>query len=575
MYSDVVGIQILISLMKKHGIDTIVISAGQSNSSFARSVEHDSFFQCFSVVDERSAAFFAVGLALELKKPVAISCTASTACCNYLSAITEAFYRGIPILILTSNYDIRRVDQMKLLAIHQEDIFRDVTKYEVQLPDVHDRRSFEYCQRLVNEAILELDHHGRGPVHIDVPSYDTRLKENCVQLPETRAIQRINQNASFLSFAKKLYASNTLVICGQDYYDVDTIDQLEKLYNNYGCVICGEHYSNIKRDFYININPLISNYSKEIFSQFKPDLIITIGKHVQFDWYYFENLGIEHWHCNEDGSITDHFNSLTYVFEFTKCSFLKKLNECFVGVKQKKKDKNYFEIIRSKAQGITIPELPLSHVYCIQEFCKVIPDNSILHNSVFNSIRLTQYFDLPNNVKCYANYGALGIDGCMSTFLGQAAAFRGLCFLIIGDLSFFYDMNSLMIRHNKNNIRILLLNNHGGAEFYQNNGWYDTIDLHTAAAHNVSPKGWAEDAGFLYLSAKSKGEYCEQLKSFVADADRPILFEVFNDIKEDEAALKKLKSVNYHGVQQNQVKEAIKKVVGKKGVAAIKSIIKK
>lgn len=575
MYSNVIGIQILISLLKKHGIDNIVISAGQSNSSFARSVEHDTYFHCYSVVDERSAAFFAIGLALEINKPVAISCTASTACCNYISAITEAYYRGIPILVLTSNYDIRRVDQMKLLAIHQETMFKEITKKEVQLPEVNGKRNYDYCQRLINEAILELNHHGKGPVHIDVPSYDIPLKEECDELPETRAIYRYSLQKAFGEFALQLYKYKVMVICGQAEYNEQTIQQLEILYKNYGCAICGEHYSNIHADWYMNINPVISTFSKSVFKEFKPDIIITLGKHVQFDWYYFEDLGIEHWHVSEDGAVCDHFNSLTTIFECDMFSFLYKMNSCFADINIEYKQKGYAEVIKEHCENIVVPDVPLSHVYCIQKFCEVVPENSIIHMSVFNSIRITQYFKLPSSVRCYANYGALGIDGCMSTLIGQAAVFEGLSFMIIGDLSFFYDMNSLMIRHIRNNVRILLLNNSGGAEFYQNNGWYDTLDLHTAAAHSHSARGWAEETGFIYMSAESKEEFQNSLPEFVGKSKKPILLEVFTNLKDDEMSLRLLKDTNKHMTGTDQLKQAIKNTVGEKGVATIKKIIRK
>ena len=563
-------------MLKQHGIDTIVISAGQSNSSFARSVEHDSFFHCYSVVDERSAAFFAIGLSLELRKPVAISCTASTACCNYVSAITEAYYRGIPILILTSNYDIRNVDQMRLLSIHQERIFQDITKKEVQLPDVNNNpKNFNYCQRLINEAILELNHHGKGPVHIDVPAYDIPPpKENCYELPKTRAIFRRGIASCLTDYAKRIYSSNVMIICGQDYYNEEMIEQLDTLHNYYGCAICGEHFANINLSCYININPIISNYSPTAFKELKPDIIITLGKHVQFDWGYFSGLDIEHWLVSESGMVCDSFNALTTIFEYDILTFLKKMNACFSQIRKKIKNKDYSSILKKCCENIIVPDLPLSHVYCIQQLCKHIPEKSILHTSIFNSIRLLQYFKLPSSVKCYANYGALGIDGSMSTFLGQATLYKGLSFLIIGDLSFFYDMNSLMIRHNRNNIRILLLNNSGGAEFYQNNGWYDTIDLHTAAAHNHSAKGWAEENNFLYISVKDKSSLDNELALFVCENDKPILIEVFTNLKTDETALKTLKEANKQVTSTDHLKRLIRNAVGEKGISVIKNIIR-
>lgn len=575
MYSSLVSLQILISLLKKHGITTVVISAGQSNSSFARSIEHDRSFECFSVVDERSAAFFAIGLYLEKHKPIAISCTASTACCNYLSAITEAYYRGIPILILTSNYDVRRVDQMRLLSIHQENIFRDVVKHEVQLPDVIDRKSFNYCQRLINETVLELDHHGTGPVHIDIPSYERNLVENCEVLPTTRCVKRYNITDSWRSFAERIAKEDVLLICGQDFYSDELIKNIEVFSNSYGCVVSGEHMSNIRIQGYWNINSTVSNTSKAVFKKmYKPDIIITIGKHVQFDWLYFDGMGIDHWQVNDNGCLCDNFNSLTTIFEADKNSFISKMNEYNEEIRALVNN-SYSERITEKLNEAKVPECELSHVYTIKRLCESIPDESILHLSIFNSIRIAQYFKLSPKVKCYANLGALGIDGSMSTFLGQSVKYDGKAFLIIGDLSFFYDMNSLMIRHIRNNVRILLLNNGGGAEFYQNNGWYDTIDLHTAAKHNHKAGGWAKENGFMYLCAHTKDDFEACLNIFVIDSDKPILLEVFNDLNTDMKSLIELKDANSDTILADKMKTHAKKILGNKGVNVVKNILGK
>jgi len=567
MYSELVSIQILIGLLKKHGICNIVISAGQSNKSFADSVEHDDFFKCYSVVDERSAAFFAIGLSIELGETVAISCTASTACCNYLSAITEAYYRELPILVLTSNYDIRKVDQMKLLAIHQESIFRDVCKMEVQLPDVSDKRYFNYCERLVNEALLELNHHGKGPVHIDIPTYGRRALVNVENLPIVRKIDRFDCFDDWNSLAKNLAKKKIMLMCGQGDYSDECRDDLLRFSEKYKCVLAGEHFANIHVSLK-NIGPIITNYLKHARASLMPDIIVTIGKHVQFDWSVFEGYGVEHWTVNEGGKVVDNFGGLTKVFEATPERFLCKMNESDVC----NTETDYLELWEN-LNIKTIPDISFSNVYAIGELLKRLPKESVLNLSILNSIRIAQYFEIPNSVRVYANMGALGIDGSMSTFIGQSVHVDNLSFLVIGDLSFFYDMNSLMIRHIGNNVRILLINNNGGAEFYQNNGWYDTIDRHTAARHSHTAQGWAEENGFIYHRVDNKEDLLRVMNEFVEPSAKPMLVEVVSDMQNDSDALKCLYKINEISTSVDVVRNTVKRGLGDKGISFLKKII--
>lgn len=159
--------------------------------------------------------------------------------------------------------------------------------------------------------------------------------------------------------------------------------------------------------------------------------------------------------------------------------------------------------------------------------------------SINNAIRITNFFKLAQNVRVYANIGTHGIDGCMSSLLGQAQATDGLAFLIVGDLSFFYDMNSLRIRHVGSNVRILLLNNHGGEEFYYNGIWQDEAsDLHTTARHSAVAGPWARSCGFRYLSAEDKDSFDAALPEFMdAESEVPVLLEVFTEMSTDAKAI--------------------------------------
>ena len=575
MYSRIKNTQILIALLKKHGIKHIVLSAGQSNYSIVHSVETDSFFKCYSVVDERSAAFFAIGLAQQLNEPVAISCTASTACNNYLSAVTEAYYQGIPLLVLTSSRDIRNIDQLELLMIHQENVFRDVTRFEVQLPKVCDRRDFRQCERMVNEALLELDHRGKGPVHIDVPSYGEPLITDVEELPIVNAIYRhyVDELASFRETLKK--KNKIMLVCGQLKYDEKTQEQIDLFSKKYNCVVACEQMANLNQvEKTINMNPVFSRLGNPA-PVLIPEVVITAGRHIMdLSWNKLRHKGVIHWYVDESGKPVDPIEALTDVFECSLYEFLRYMNE-----EECSNNNEFYNNWKNAKENIVIPqEVPLCHIFAIENLIKKLPEEGIIHYSIFNSIRIAQYFDLPKGFTSYANLGALGIDGCLSTFLGQSTATDKEAFLIIGDLSFFYDMNAMRIRHIKNNVHILLLNNSGGAEFYQNNGWYKEIDLHTAAKHSQKAQGWAEECGFEYLSASSKEEYLDKVEYFAAKHDKPIILEVFTNLNDDMYAMNELhhnngdKSFGSY-VMKSTIKGAARNILGSKGVNTIKKII--
>ena len=191
MYTELKTYQIIIALLKKYGITHCVLSAGSRNVPFVHSIEEDPDFHCYSVVDERSAGYFALGLAQELNQPVVISCTSSTATCNYWPPVAEAFYQGVPIVVLTSDRDPEMLGQWEDQMIDQVGMYDRHVRKSVNLPIINSHDDEIYCQRLVNEALLELNHHGTGPVHINVPMKSYNNSFNIKTLPDVTRIDRL------------------------------------------------------------------------------------------------------------------------------------------------------------------------------------------------------------------------------------------------------------------------------------------------------------------------------------------------------------------------------------------------
>lgn len=270
------------------------------------------------------------------------------------------------------------------------------------------------------------------------------------------------------------------------------------------------------------------------FSEFLPDVVITFGGNMTAglkDMLRKFAGSYEHWSISEDGSVCDMFRSLTRVFECTPAEFFSRM----VDASTCEPDGSYLAALKAYEASATVPELPYSNMAAIRKVVERVPSGSILHLAINSAIRLTNFFKLQPGVKVYANIGTHGIDGCLSSLLGQAAASGRPSYLVIGDLAFFYDMNALRIRHVTDKVRILLLNNEGGEEFYFNKMWKDEAsDLHTCARHHTKAEGWVRECGFRYLSAHNPEELDAAVEEFFDDeAEGPVLLEVFSEMSAD------------------------------------------
>jgi 2-succinyl-5-enolpyruvyl-6-hydroxy-3-cyclohexene-1-carboxylate synthase len=544
VYTELKSYQIIIALMKKWGIKHCVLSAGSRNVPFVHSVEEDPYFHCYSVVDERSAGYFALGLAQKLNEPVVISCTSSTATCNYWPPVAEAFYQGVPIIVLTSDRNPAMLGQWEDQMIDQVGMYDRHVRKSVNLPIVENKNDEIYCQRLVNEAFLELNHRGSGPVHINIPMLSYNNSFNVQELPEVTKIDRLcieDDAAQWDAKIEKLKnAKRILVTCGQNSHVTPELhDGISAFFKHFNSTITVEYMSNLELEESINTSVCMdSRYvtNKKV-KELLPDIVISFGGNIMSG--IKEQLrkfagDFEHWLIQEDGRVVDLYKSITTIFECSPKYFFSYCNRM---VSEKvKNDRQYYNQWKAYEDGVVIPEFPYSNVYAIKEVVEKIPSESTLHLSINSSIRITNFFKLNPNINVYANIGTHGIDGCLSSFLGQAIAEPDKpSYLIIGDLSFFYDMNAMRLPHIGKNVHILLINNEGGSEFYFNKMWKnDKSDLHTTARHHTIAEGWVKSNNFKYISAHDKDSLTENLSEFMReDLEQPVFMEVFTEMKID------------------------------------------
>jgi len=593
MYSVHQNVQILIALLRKFEIKDLVISAGTRHIPLVFSVEEDNFFNCYSIVDERSAGFFALGLIEKLKRPVAIVCTSGTAAANYASAANEAFYQHLPLVILTADRHPYYLNQQEDQCIPQLGLYKDVCKRVVNLPIVRDQKDFWYCSRLVNEALLELDHREKGPIHINFPIDDNypieqgTFKFDLAELPDVIKIDRLMLEASSTMWKEKaaeLKDSKVLIIYGQSgALHLEEQQVVKDFINKYNCIISTDHLSNLYGECCMDTYILGSLLTTDDLKSLCPDIVITMnGNSITPLKNKLIGLGgkFKHWHVSKEGVVSDPFRCITDIIECSSVTFFKKYSE----LASENVPNTYYEqwknMHKSKIQfSAESCKIDYSSVYAVQQLLSKIPNNSLLHISNSNNVRIASYFEINQSIEVFCNRGTCGIDGSMSSFVAQSYVTEQLAFLIIGDLSFFYDMNALWNRYVGKNVRILVNNNSGGALFhssyYKQIKTFATIDCHIAAEHHTSVRGWAESCGFKYISASNKKEYDAVMEMFLDNKSaQPIILETFIDkdidIKQMNRILNHFRPVvekNLTAVASklpNPVKRKIKVILGRK-----------
>ncbi|WP_102408810.1 2-succinyl-5-enolpyruvyl-6-hydroxy-3-cyclohexene-1-carboxylic-acid synthase [Parabacteroides bouchesdurhonensis] len=547
MYSDKKNILQLTALLIEHGIRNVVLCPGSRNVPIVHTLANHSFFQCYSVTDERSAGFFALGLALQSGKPAAVCCTSGTALLNIHPAVAEAFYQQVPLVVISADRPAAWIGQMDGQTLPQPGVFNSLVKKSVNLPEIHTDEDEWYCNRLINEALLELNHHGKGPVHINIPISEPLFKFSTGELPKVRVITRYQglnvYDKEYNDLIDRMNKYNKrMMVVGQ----MNLIYLFEKkicklLYKHFTWLT--EHTGNrtvpgmpIK-----NFDALIYSMPEDQQEKLIPELVITYGGHVvskRLKQFLRKHPPKEHWHVSLDGEVADLYGSITTVIEMDPFEFLEKIAYML----ESNKIYDYPKVWENLSKNIPEPEVPYSEISAIGSLIKALPAEAALHLANSSTVRYAQLFSVPESVEVCCNRGTSGIEGSMSTAIGYAAGSEKLNFIITGDLSFFYDMNALWNNYIRSNVRILLLNNGGGEIFQALPGFEMTEQTRrfVTATHSTTAQGWATEQGFQYTSVHNKEELEEAMTLFTQteSTEKPLLMEVFTDKAEDIKILK-------------------------------------
>ena len=576
-YSAETNVQYLLSLLKAHKIRNIIISPGTTNFTFVGSVQHDPYFNLISCVDERSAAYMACGIASVTMEPVVISCTGATASRNYLPGLTEAYYRKLPILAVTSTRNIAELHQNIDQMIDRSCIQKDVAKKSFYLPIPYSEEDKWGCRLKINDALLELRRNGGGPVHINMTT-EYNQDFSVKQLPQVDPIFRYAYGELLPEMPKGGIA---IFVGSHNEWEPELTKAVDEFCEKYNAFVICSQQSNYKGKYGVFTNIITEQKNN---SYVLPDLLIHIGE-VCANATFGSN---QTWRVNPDGEVRDTFRNLQCVFQMSELCFFKYYNELIAN----NSDLSFYQYYTSTYDRLISllrkTDIPFSNVYAAEQMYKKIPSNSTLFLGILNSLRAWNYFKTDNSILAYSNTGGFGIDGGMSSMVGASLVKQdSICFLITGDLAFFYDMNSIGNRHLGSNIRILLVNNGIGEEFKHNMtviskaGFDEEANSYIAAQGHFGNKSrnlvkhYAEDLGFSYLSASNKEEFNRNIQIFTdPDVNKgSMIFEIFTIYQDETDALEKLQTLELDVA--SVTKTMVKTILGEKGVNAIKKVLKK
>ena len=547
--------QYLVAMLKAYGIKNIVASPGTQNAYFNSIVQDDSFFYCYSVVDERSACYVATGISFETCEPVAITCTGATASRNYLSGMTEAHHRNLPIIAITF-YDLN-TEEYKLSPqfVDRSVTQNDVKKLSVNLPYINNNQEKNNCLIYLNAALSNAKYNGY-PVHINAPNSMEFFSQK--DLPEdiwtTQLYTQVDN-----SIEEELKGKRTAIYIGShNKISKETENAISAFAENYNIPVIVDHTSNYhgKNKFISSQVTVLGNVKK------RPELIIDIGGiSGEYASYSFIKSAIL-WRISPNHDFRARAGKpVVKQFNMSEHDFFKSF-------KGKSGDNSYLEYIKNALAKVVIPELPLSNPFVCQELSKHIPQNSSLHLAILNSLRSMNFFNPDESIDINCNVGGFGIDGALSTLFGQSLVNPNKkVFGVVGDLAFFYDMNILGNRHLGKNIRILLVNNNRGEEFRLNPKLEEPLENKTdiliaASGHYKNgAKLWAESCGLQYMRAENKEEFLTQIEDFCKkDFSKSVVFEVFTTNEDEQKAINLLRNLSSQKVKIKEKKSFLQKI---------------
>ena len=536
--------QSIIEICLAQGVTNIVISPGSRNAPLIIGFVNNPKFTCYSIADERSAAFFALGIAQQIKKPVAVICTSGSALLNYYPAFAEAFYSQIPLVVISADRPLHKIDIGDGQTIRQEKVFENHSLYNANLAEGASLENDHKITEALHFSILK-----KGPVHINAP-FEEPLYESVSELSVT-----VNSNASanatpFVSIANwDEFASvwNTskkkLVLVGVNEPDSIAASVVNFLANDTSVVVMTETTSNLHHPSFINnIDTIITPFSSDDFEVFQPEILITFGgmvvsKRIKAALRKYQPK--HHWHIDSLRAY-DTFGCLTQHFEIDPNTFFKTFLPLLEPI-----ESDYFDIfdaintLRKEKHKAYLSKIPFTDFKVFEKVIQSLPINSHLQIGNSSAIRYALLIDIHPSIEVFCNRGTSGIDGSTSTAIGAAVANGKQTVLITGDISFLYDSNGLWNNYIPKNFKIILINNGGGGIFRILPGHDETPVFNTffETSHCLTAEHLAKMYGFDYAIASDESSLEKGIKNLYSNNNKPFILEVFTPTRENDTVL--------------------------------------
>ena len=528
MYSDKESVNILTSLLAVHGIKHIVVCPGSRNVPLVHNFNECPQFTCHPVTDERSAGFFALGISMALDMPVAVCITSGTALLNVLPAVAEASYQHRGIIVISADRPQAWIDQLDGQTIPQHLALGSFVSKSVNLPEVYDEQSRWHCNRLVNEALIALKYNDGMSVHVNVPISEPLFNFTTKSLPCERSIICTTPQYNFTDRDIKpfLKSRRPLIVIGQTGYDKKFSDLLHKLMKKH-VVLCEPLAYDGRATWF---DTMYHDVSGE--TAYDPDYILYIGNTLvskSLKQYLRKLDSCETCMVVPDATVHDvtmHEDSMLVCGAKEVISAILKYdkrtgNDDFYLLWKKETDRHRIQIISRPSKNLL-----METVRVLEKELEKAGDDFCVHYANSLSVR---YGCLFSGHYIYVNRGINGIEGSLSTAAGFSSVCGKKTFIVIGDLSFFYDSNALWNRNLGGNLRIVLLNNGCGGIFSKLKGLEvsPARDRYIAASHETSADGLCKSYGVKYLSANKVDEMTSTVNLLVnMDSDVPMLLEV-------------------------------------------------
>lgn len=548
--------QLVLSACLKYDVDTVVISPGSRNAPLTVGFSNLPNTNVVSIVDERCAAFFALGVAQQKQKPVALVCTSGSALLNYYPAIAEAYYSKIPLIVISADRPEHLIDIGDGQTIRQQDVYKNHILCSVNL--IEDEEFVASNAKLIAEAII-VSKEKKGSVHINVP-FNEPLYETVEVLNEalfndivtdeiSEGIRTITntfppKNKVNFDVLSTIWnrSRKKLILVGVQNPSRELQEVLDKLAEDTSVLIMTETTSNLHNEKFINsIDKLITKLEEEEFQQLQPEVLLTFGGMViskRIKQFLRKYQPKHHWHVDEHTKMDTYFCLSEFVQE-NPVSFLQNLIS-----KTEKVGSNYQffwnkeKASRNKQQEKFVKDVAYSDFKVFEVVLKSLPNKTQVQVSNSSIIRYMQLFDVNPTLEVFCNRGTSGIDGSTSTAIGAAYASEKQTVLITGDLSFFYDSNALWNSEIPKNFRIILLNNNGGGIFKIIPGPKTTNALsYFETPHHLTAEHLAKMFNFEYLQASSMEEVENSLSNFYAESEQPKILEIFTPSDRNDVVL--------------------------------------